>query len=215
MLRMGRRAEREPSPLDAVQRVQAIMTNILFLATITIELVLGISFILTLLLPDFSVWPPPSRRSWQFWFIWILVDLSYIGFVAVGIFDWNSFVIDHWIRFPLGILLILLGFGLAIWGMKILSYQTSLGLKGEFISSGPYRFTRNPQYVGFIVLIGGYSILTNSWMTWIAGILGALLFALTPFLEEPWLEERFGEKYSEYKKSVPRYLGKPNRPEAP
>jgi protein-S-isoprenylcysteine O-methyltransferase Ste14 len=180
-----------------------------FCATLTVELTLGVSFILTFFVPNFSVWPPPSRRSWQFWFIWILVDLAYIGFIVVGIVDWNSFFLTHWLRFPLGTLLILLGLSLAIWGMSSLSYHTSLGLEGDFITSGPYRFTRNPQYVGFIIAIVGDAILTNSWMTWVAGFLGALLFAVTPFLEEPWLTKKFGPVYEEYRRRVPRYFGFP------
>jgi hypothetical protein len=34
-------------------------------------------------------------------------------------------------------------------------------------------------------------LLTNSWMTGVEGLLGAILFALAPFLEEPRLEDRF------------------------
>ena len=53
-----------------------------------------------------------------------------------------------------------------------------------------------------------YMILTNSWMVWIIGTLGVILNVIAPFTEEPWLEERYGDRYLEYKRSVPRFVGK-------
>lgn len=189
-----------------------MIREIAFTSMLIIEVLIGISFVLTWILPEFRIWPPPSRRSWQFYYVWILIDFSYLAYIAVGIFDWNSFITRHWLRFPVGITMIIGGVGLVIWGLKTLSYQTSLGLSGEFVEAGPYHISRNPQYIGFILLIIGYTILTNSWMVWICGLIGAGLFALTPRLEEPWLEERYGDSYKDYKQIVPRFLGRRKKP---
>lgn len=167
------------------------------------------SFVLTQFSRGFRVWPPPSRRSWQFYFVWGLVDFCYLGYITLGILDWNSFLLDHWLRFPVGALMVAAGMSLAIWGLKELSFTASLGLEGKFTTSGPYRYSRNPQYVGFMSLIMGYALVSNSALTLIAGCMGALLFGLAPFLEEPWLEERYGHCYRSYKANVPRFLGFP------
>ena len=181
-----------------------------FSIMIVAESLIGVSFLLTWIIPGFRIWPPPSRRSWQFYYFWILIIFCYLAFITLGILDWNSMIMSHWMRYPIGIILIIGGIGLLIWAIKSLSYVTSLGLGGEFIRTGPYRFTRNPQYLGFIILILGYSIVTNSFMVWMCGLIGAVLFGIAPLLEEPWLEDMYGESYRHYKRRVPRFLGTKN-----
>ena len=189
-----------------------MIREVAFFSMLIIEALIGISFVITWVVPEFRIWPPPSRRSWQFYYVWFLMDLSYLAYIAVGIFDWNAFILSHWLRFPIGITLIFSGLGLVLWGLKTLSYLTSLGLGGEFVEAGPYRLSRNPQYVGFIFLIMGYATLANSWMAWSCGLMGAVLFALTPLLEEPWLEEMYGKSYTDYKREVPCFLGCRKKP---
>lgn len=36
-------------------------------------------------------------------------------------------------------------------------------------------------------------------------LLLCLLYSLLPFLEEPWLEEQYGEAYRQYRKQTPRF----------
>src|SRR5919109_1643651 len=75
------------------------------------------------------------------------------------------------------------------------------------VESGPYRFTRNPIYLGmFLGLIGLAIALDNLW----------LLIMLVPFAlvirygvvarEEAYLERRFGEVYRDYRSRVRRWL---------
>ena len=60
--------------------------------------------------------------------------------------------------------------------------------------------------MGDILHIIGFMVITNSWMAWIIGVFGIVLNLLAPFTEEPWLEERFGDAYLEYKQEVPRFI---------
>ena len=70
----------------------------------------------------------------------------------------------------------LLGGMLAVWGMVTVGWKNTSGLKGGFVSDGPYRFTRNPQYVGDIVFFIGVGVIANSVFLWIAHLLLALVF---------------------------------------
>ncbi len=178
----------------------------IFIATILLESVLGISLILTLLVPGFRAWPPPGKNSWQYYFIWVSTIPSYIGIIALGILDWNSFMIHHWIRFPVGILTLIIGLALAIWGVRALGIHASQGLGGDLMRAGPYQFTRNPQYVGDVAMIIGYIILSSSKMLLIAGLLGVFWFILAPYVEEPWLRGQFGKDYDNYVSEVPRFI---------
>ena len=75
------------------------------------------------------------------------------------------------------------------------------------VNSGPYRFCRNPLYVAMTLLFVGLTLLVNSW--W--GVF--LLVPLTLLLhfgvvrrEERYLEQKFGEKYRNYRLRVRRYI---------
>jgi protein-S-isoprenylcysteine O-methyltransferase Ste14 len=89
--------------------------------------------------------------------------------------------------------------------MKTLSIHSSLGLKGKLITHGPYKYSRNPQYLGDILIFLGIVLISNSLLTLITGIFGILWNILTPFAEEPWLLERFGKVYEDYCKKVRRF----------
>ena len=182
------------------------MKLFLFLSSVIIEVIYLILFILTIRRPNFRFWPPPSHRSWQFFAAWILASLVFVGFFFVGLLNFNSAFLRFWIRLPIGILLFILGALIGTWSFSTFGLRATIGLGDELITGGPYRYSRNPQYLSEIVQIVSFMILTNSWMTWIIGALGIALNTLAPYTEEPWLEEKFGEAYLNYKAQVPRFL---------
>jgi protein-S-isoprenylcysteine O-methyltransferase Ste14 len=94
------------------------------------------------------------------------------------------------------------------WAFGTFGLKNTIGVDNKLITGGPYKYSRNPQYIGDSLNIIGYMVLTNSWMIWIIGLLGVILNLLTPSIEEPWLEEQYGDIYLEYKSKVPRFIGK-------
>lgn len=77
----------------------------------------------------------------------------------------------------------------------------------EFVASGPYRYVRNPMYVGAAAVIVGAGLILSSPSI----VLLALAFLLTMHLvvvlyEEPTLAGKFGASYQEYKSLVHRWL---------
>jgi len=162
---------------------------------------------ISILLPKYRIWPPPKENTWQQWVAWILFTVSMFGVPLVGILDFESVGSGHWSRFLVGGLAILIGFGIDIWGTRTLTAQQSLGAKGKIITEGPYRFTRNPQYVGFILIYAGVILISYSFMALVAGALLVLAFLTLPLSEEPWLRQQYGEPYIEFCKNVPRFIG--------
>ncbi len=77
----------------------------------------------------------------------------------------------------------------------------------SLVLEGVYRFTRNPMYVGMAMLqIGVGCIVGNLWVV-VGAALSLLIVHYGAVLpEEAYLDERFGEPYLQYKKSVRRYL---------
>lgn len=80
----------------------------------------------------------------------------------------------------------------------------------ELIGRGPYRFTRNPMYVGMFLLqcAVGFGV-NNAWIVLLApvALLGVHFIAVLP--EERYLADKFGSSYSQYLARTPRYLGLP------
>ena len=75
------------------------------------------------------------------------------------------------------------------------------------VTSGPFRFSRNPIYVGFVLLMVGFSLSFRS--LWALLLIAPTTFAIQRFTvsrEEAYLEREFGEDYVSYKRSVRRWL---------
>ena len=110
-----------------------------------------------------------------------------------------------------GIILIIAGICMSAWGANafnkagtpVIPFEQSTTL----VTHGLYRYTRNPMYLGMMIILSG---------TWI--FLGSLspLFIIPVFFlfiqevfikhEEPFLENIFGDQYREYKSKVRRWL---------
>jgi len=182
------------------------MENTIFRVTVISEVLLGGGLILTLIKPRLRIWPPPERRSWQYAYTWMLTIVSMLGTMVLGILDWDSFVFGHWVRFVVGGVLFCLGLAFALWGIRSLGVHATQGLEGQFVTTGAYTYSRNPQYVGDILCFAGYAVVCNSRLAFVTSLLGIAWFILTPFTEEPWLRERFGGPYDEYAARVPRLV---------
>ena len=183
------------------------MSTVLFAIVLVADFSLLSAVAVSIVFPKFRVWPPPKKDSWQQWVSWILFTICMFGVPLLGILDFESLGGLHWARFLIGGSAILIGFGIDLWGTRTLSAQQSLGAKGEIITEGPYRFTRNPQYVGFILLFAGIVTVAFSFMALVTGVLVILLFLVLPFSEEPWLRQQYGKPYEEYCNRVPRFIG--------
>ncbi len=166
-----------------------------------------ISIIISILSPNRRSWPRPSRNSWQFYFFWAGFYYGLIAFIILGILNWNSSITLLLWRIISGGFLVFAGSFIFTWGVATLKLNRTFGLKGnKIISNGPYKFTRNPQYLGLFIFIGEFMILTSSILVLISGILGIILFMIFPFSEEPWLKQQFGEEYIGYCNRVRRFI---------
>jgi protein-S-isoprenylcysteine O-methyltransferase Ste14 len=87
----------------------------------------------------------------------------------------------------------------------------------ELITSGPYRFVRNPLYfANFLLVLGSLVALGCRW--WIALVVFLLFvieYSLIVHAEEKELAERFGAAYRDYQQNVPAILPRRARPGAP
>ena len=119
------------------------------------------------------------------------------------------------LRVP-GIVIAVVGLALALWCVGAFAFfgkgtPAPFDAPREFVAAGPYRYFRNPMYVGAIsVIIGAGLILRSPSAVVVALCFFLLAHIFVLIYEEPTLEKRFGESYLRYKSSVNRWL--PTRP---
>lgn len=183
------------------------MTQLLFWLVVTAVLLNCATVLLSIVRPDRRVWPPPRRDSWQYVYNGVVSFTGLLGVVALGVLDWESSVFHHAGRFVVGGLLMACGF-FALWGYLTLGAHASQGFGGELVTRGPYRYSRNPQYVGTIPAVLGYALICNSSYALSAALLVSGWFLLVPFAEESWWREHLGAAYEDYAKETARYLGR-------
>lgn len=75
------------------------------------------------------------------------------------------------------------------------------------VESGPYRFSRNPIYLGFLLGAAGLALVWGTLWGWIGvAVLHGLLDRAVIAREEAYLEARFGAAYAAYKARVRRWM---------
>jgi protein-S-isoprenylcysteine O-methyltransferase Ste14 len=80
------------------------------------------------------------------------------------------------------------------------------------VVTGVYRLTRNPMYVGNVLIAIGLAVASNSVAALlVAAPLVVFAYAAIVAAEENYLSAKFGEAYVEYCRAVPRWLPRANR----
>ncbi len=150
--------------------------------------------------------------------------VSYVGLIAICVL--LSSIVDRWLNLPNGLsyplnliagLFVIAG-GLLLFCLSVGHFLRARGTPVAFspppklVSTGPYRFARNPMLTGIFIQLFGIGVAMGSL---------SLTFIFTPLfiivniwevkkVEEPELEKRLGEPYVKYKGDVPMFLPIPS-----
>jgi protein-S-isoprenylcysteine O-methyltransferase Ste14 len=136
-----------------------------------------------------------ERTGWQKIARRIRVPL---GFVFAAVF--------LWLARPTGKTL-MLSLLLVVPGVWLRAYAAGYVRKNaELTFTGPYAYTRNPLYLGSMMIAFGFAAAAGSWVILIAlAALFAAIYVPTIQSEEAYLRERF-TGFTEYAARVPRLL---------
>jgi protein-S-isoprenylcysteine O-methyltransferase Ste14 len=107
---------------------------------------------------------------------------------------------------PVSNIIILIGILLIIFGWRKI-YRA----KGKLVTTGIYGHIRHPQYLGFLLLTLGMNILWVTISTLLLWPILAILYYRLAKEEDKELEERFGEEYRKYKRTVPMLIPRIHR----
>lgn len=148
--------------------------------------------------------PPPVLYIVAFLVaMWLDASLRSIGFFgASGPPLWAQIA---------GLALLVLGVALAAWGSITFRLAMTPVIPmypaASLVQHGPYRFTRNPMYLGMTAAYVGLAVALNT--VWPLFFLPLILWALHRFVirnEERHLAEKFGEAYEAYRRRVGRWF---------
>jgi protein-S-isoprenylcysteine O-methyltransferase Ste14 len=144
----------------------------------------------------------------------VVVGVPYWLLTAFAASDsrWSDSALIAWLCRSVGAVVILLGLALFSWCVSLFA-RVGQGTLAPWdptrnlVAIGPYRFVRNPMISGMALVLLGKALIWGSWAIslWACVFVGIshVYFVL---LEEPGLEERFGENYCVYKANVPRWI---------
>jgi protein-S-isoprenylcysteine O-methyltransferase Ste14 len=96
-----------------------------------------------------------------------------------------------------------------LWDFAVLGRGTPAPIDSPkwLVVRGPYRYVRNPMYLGVLLVIAGWAVWFQSWPIVRHGAVVALLVHMFIVLvEEPSLHKRFGADYDRYCKAAGRWI---------
>jgi len=106
----------------------------------------------------------------------------------------------------IGLAILLLGTGLAVWARQHLgqywSARIALEEGHQLIQTGPYHLVRHPIYLGGLVGVMGTAIVMGEVRGLLSAVFVLAVVVLKIKTEEAFLGERFGSAYRQYQKQV-------------
>ncbi len=161
--------------------------------------------VIQVIIVSIGMWAP-WVRPWDFerrisTLQWLALEMSRLGLA--------SFTVSAPVVIIFGALLAAAGAVLRVWGAAYLGYNVVHHEKmqaGAVVAAGPYRYMRNPLYLGGWCMMAAFSLLlTPSGALFIMALI--TVFYLRLILgEEAFLVAQLGEPYREYLRAAPRIL---------
>ncbi len=110
-----------------------------------------------------------------------------------------------------GWLLVAAGTALFLWALRVFFLaRTGIMLQKPataLMRQGPYRWSRNPQYVAFVAMYIGAALVTNTvWPLLLLAPVLAIVIRLVIAREERYLRRTFGASYDQYCRDVGRWV---------
>ena len=164
------------------------------------------SILWSIAFPARRIWPPKRYTSITPILVWVPTFSLFGILIMLGVLGWGDLAFPTWLRFVVGIPLIVFG-NIVVWfEVSHFGVPQTGGAKGTLRTAGMYRYSRNPQYMADIAIVGGWLILTATPTTLIVGTASILVLVAAPFAEEPWLKKQYGSDFDEYMESTRRFI---------
>lgn len=142
---------------------------------------------------------PKDKNKSVFMFICLFGQLAMMAYIVMMVF--TPMRIDNPV-FLVGAIVYLIGFVLE---MSALYYFRKTPV-GQLVVNGPYRASRNPQWLGLFLALLGSAIATGIWLYIGLVVLVGIIYHKQILDEETACIKKYGESYREYMERIPRYF---------
>jgi protein-S-isoprenylcysteine O-methyltransferase Ste14 len=145
--------------------------------------------------------------------------IVFLQWIPIGILYYK---LDYFLPFlVLGVIAVSAGVALHSWTAELIGIKATVGYtemkpvsqsqsdNQDLITSGPFSFVRHPSYWVHTSIIVGVFLITGVVSVGVIAIIDlAITYFVTTELEDKELVERFGNRYREYQKRVPKFFPK-------
>jgi protein-S-isoprenylcysteine O-methyltransferase Ste14 len=169
---------------------------------------LGLSalMVVSLLAPERRLWPAGDDDRKRRIYLALSRPLLPAVF-ATGVLDWSAGPLAAPWHLGVGAVGVLAAFAVLNKSAVDLGEEATEGREDELRTDGLYRYTRNPQNVGYVLLFATYAVLANSPLVGVLTVEFAAVTVLQVLAEEAWLRDTYGDAYDAYCDRVPRFVG--------
>lgn len=181
------------------------------IAALGSALALGLLLTLNLARPALGLWPAPAdsaplRHHLAFGLFRLFCGAT-VGFAGLEVAqDIAGGALGHWLRYAVGLPIMLAAFGVTLWGYRFLGLDNTYCDREGLVTGGIYAYSRNPQYVTSVLATVGLGIAAGSPGTLgLAAVLFVLYF-LFVLNEERWLLRGYGRAFVAYMRATPRFV---------
>jgi protein-S-isoprenylcysteine O-methyltransferase Ste14 len=147
--------------------------------------------------------------------VWVLYSLHFSLILIAAVDSTWSISLPRSLSVGGGSICLLIGAIVCFAAMA--SFRSLKRLSGmdsnRLITGGIYRWSRNPQTVGWTLFLTGIALFRSSTMVLLLAVLFWIGFRIYLPLEEQLLEQIFGDTYRTYRSQTHRYFGPPKRSE--
>jgi protein-S-isoprenylcysteine O-methyltransferase Ste14 len=182
------------------------MIRFLLATSVAAEVCAALAVAFSIRFPGRAIWPPNPPAPWKAPLMSLLFLYPAAGIGILGIAEWGSPALAAGTRLLFGLPPLLAGTVLFLWAAAVLGARPTFGADGPLVRTGPFRFTRNPQYAGCLLMLLGWSCLSASPAAAAASLFGFPALLIVPIAEERRLLKTYGPAYEEYRKRVPRFF---------
>ena len=138
--------------------------------------------------------------------VWVPTFTLFGILILLGVWGWADLAIPSWMRFGVGLPLILIGNAIVWVEVSNFGVPQTGGAKGTLRTEGMYQYSRNPQYLADIGIVSGWMLLSAAPWAMVVGLAGIAVLIAAPFSEEPWLKDQYGTAFEDYSTRVRRFL---------
>lgn len=158
---------------------------------------------------DVPALPAPGKAWYRLWPP-VALGLPLVAGISLTATIGDPWDLPDW-RLPAGWAVVTAFAAWNAWGIKTLAAHRTGLLPGQatntLVTSGPYRVSRNPLYLGLVTSYVGLGLLTDSlWVLLLtpAAVAAVEWGAIRP--EETYLRQRFGANFEEYARRTRRWI---------